>query len=314
MKRIPCTLAVAGLAIMQSSATAETNFTTTDFLAPTTTNDLPDDCALKLRLERMCSPVPAVFDDDVKAYLTRYLTYGIRETEEILGRGMVYMPILEHYLDRNGLPKQLKYLPMIESEMLPYAVSTQGAAGLWQIAPATGQSLGLIVDSKLDERKDPNRSSEAASKYLKRLHKRFGNWELALVAYNCGPARLNRAIHQAGSRDYALVKQYLPKETQLYLARYLAALYLATNFQHHGIAPALPDMLLYSALSARVYEAISIKKISEITGIAPSALRRLNPGYITDHLPAQPNGVFLTLPKEAWTVYLDAMHRPSLKP
>ncbi len=262
----------------------------------------------------MCSPVAAVFDANVKAYLNRYLTYGIRDTEAILGRGMIYLPMIEHYLDRNGLPRQLKYLPMVESEMLPQAVSTKGADGLWQLVPATGRALGLVVDGKLDERKDPNRSTEAAVKYLKRLHKRFGNWELALVAYNCGPGRLNRAMQQAGSQDYASVKQYLPKETQLYLARYLAATYLATYFQCHGIAPALPDLLLYNAISARVYEAISIKKISEITGVDLSTLRRLNPGYICDNQPAHQKGIFLTLPKEAWTLYLDAVHRPAVRP
>ena len=314
MRRIPCTLAAAWLAISQAQAAEDFNFETGDYLLPVGADYLPDESDIETRIQGMCSPVAVFFDANVKAYLTRYLTYGSREAEAILGRGMIYLPMIEHYLDMNGLPQQLKYLPMVESEMLPQAVSTQGAAGLWQLVPATGRALGLVVDGKLDERKDPNRSTEAAAKYLKRLHKRFGNWELALVAYNCGPARLNRAMQQAGSQDYACVKQYLPKETQLYLARYLAATYLATYFPYHGIAPALPDLLLYNAMSARVYEAISVKKISEITGVDLSTLRRLNPGYICDNLPAQQKGMFLTLPKEAWALYLDAVRRPIIKP
>ena len=147
----------------------------------------------------MHSPVTTGYDADVKAYLARYLTYGIRETEAILGRGLVYLPVIEHYLEMNGLPEQLKFLPIIESELVPQAVSTQGAAGLWQIVPQTARSLGLVVDNQLDERKDLNRSTEAAVKYLKRLRKRYGNWELALVAYNCGPGRLNRAINNCST-------------------------------------------------------------------------------------------------------------------
>ncbi len=265
-------------------------------------------------MEMMCSPIATVFDDDVKAYLSRYLTYGIRETEAMLGRGMIYLPTIEHYLDMNGLPKQLKYLPMVESAMLPHAVSTRGAAGLWQFVPATGRALGLVVDDKLDERKDPNRSTEAATKYLKRLHKRYGAWELALVAYNCGPGRLNRAIQQAGSRRYEKVKPFLPKETQLYLARYIAAAYIGSNFQHHNIAPALPDAELYNGMAARVYEAISLKKIAEITGVDLPILRRLNPGFICDYLPAQQKGIFLTLPREVWGSYLDFTNKPVVRP
>ncbi|MBI1227980.1 MAG: transglycosylase SLT domain-containing protein [Bacteroidetes bacterium] len=313
MRRIPCTLAAAWLGILHSQAVAETDFAPGNFFTPAGTS-LPDESDVKLRMEMMCSPVATVFDEDVKAYLTRYLTYGIRETEAMLGRGIIYLPTIEHYLDMNGLPKQLKYLPMIESEMLPYAVSTRGAAGLWQLVPATGRALGLVVDNKLDERKDPHRSTEAAAKYLKRLHKRFGTWELALVAYNCGPGRLNRAIQAAGSRKYERVKPYLPKETQLYIARYLAAAYIGSHFEQHNIAPALPDPELYNGMAARVYESISLKKIADITGVDLPILRRLNPGFISDYLPAQQNGVFLTLPREVWVSYLDATRKPKLRP
>jgi len=310
MKRIPCTLAGACLALTQVQATPAQGITPYGYISTFNSDLMPDEAGIKLRLEMMCSPVSTVFDEDVKAYLTRYLTYGVQETQAILGRGMVYLPTIEHYLAMNGLPKQLKYLPMVESDMLPYAVSTRGAAGLWQLVPATGRALGLVVDDKLDERKDPNRSSEAASKYLKRLYNRYGSWELAMVAYNCGPGRLNKAIQQANSREYAKVKPFLPKETQLYLARYLAAIYIATYFQTHDIAPAMPDMVLYSAMSARVYHSISLKKISDMTGVDLPKLRRLNPAFVGNHVPAKERGVFLTLPKESWEYYLNAVHWP----
>ena len=314
MKRFPCTLAAAWLGILQAQAAVTADFTPIDFAMPTGADNLPDESEVRLRLETMCSPVATVFDDDVKAYLARYLTYGVRETAVMLGRSMVYLPTIEHYLLRNDLPQELKYLPMIESEMLPFAVSTHGAAGLWQIMPQTARALGLVVDGKLDERKDPNRSSEAATKYLKRLYRRFGSWELALVAYNCGPGRLNRAIQQAKSRNYRKVKPFLPKETQLYLARYLASAYIGAYFPHHDIAPMLPDPVLYGAMSARVYEAVSLDKIAAITGVDLPILRRLNPGYVSDLLPARQKGIFLTLPKAVWVAYLDATHKPVLRP
>jgi membrane-bound lytic murein transglycosylase D len=313
-RRIPCTLAGAWLALLQAQALAASNAVAAGFSMPAGAVLTPDEEGTKLRLEMMCSPVPAVFDDDVKAYLARYLTYGVQETQAMLGRGIVYLPIIEHYLERHGLPEQLKYLTIVESEMVPYSVSTRGAAGLWQLVPATGRALGLVVDGKLDERKDPNRSTEAATKYLKRLHRRFGNWELALVAYNCGPARLARAIQQAGSSEYHRVKPYLPKETQLYIARFLAATYIGTFFQQHNIVPAMPDPTRYAAMSARVYEAISLKKINQLTGVDMSTLRRLNPAFLGDYVPPQENGVFLTLPKHAWERYLKAIHSPTLRP
>lgn len=314
MRRIPCTLATAWLGILQVQAVAETNFAPCGVLAPVGADNLPDELEIRLRLEMMCSPVATVFDDDVRAYLARYLSFGIRDTEAMLGRGMIYLPTIEHYLDLNGLPKQLKYLPMVESAMMPHAVSTRGAAGLWQFVPATGRALGLVVDDKLDERKDPNRSSEAAAKYLKRLHKRYGTWELALVAYNCGPGRLNQAIQQAKSQHYEKVKPFLPKETQLYLARYLAAAYIGINFNYHNIAPAMPDPAIYNAMSARVYESISLFEISRITGVDLPILRRLNPSFASDNLPANRKGIFLTLPKDVWGLYLDACHLPTLRP
>ena len=152
---------------------------------------------IKLRFRIMKAPFKPVYDRDVAAYMRRYLTYGYRDTERILGRSAMVFPIFEHYLEMHGLPDELKYLPMIESSLVPYATSTSGAAGLWQFMPGTGRHCGLTIDSYLDERKDPYRSTEAAVIYLKKLYKRFGKWDLVLAAYNCGPTRLSRVIRDA---------------------------------------------------------------------------------------------------------------------
>jgi membrane-bound lytic murein transglycosylase D len=313
MRRIPFTLAAAWLGYMHAQAAVPTLFATAETSWTTEAGYLPDEAEIKFRMSMMRSPVSTGFDADVQGYLGRYLTYGATDTEAILGRGMVYLPVIEHYLEMHGLPTQLKYLPMVESELLPHAESTRGAAGLWQIVPGTARSLGLVVDSQLDERKDPNRATEAAVKYLKRLHKRYGSWELALVAYNCGPGRLNQAILKAGCREYAQVKPHLPAETKTYIARFLAATYVGTFHLQHGLSPALPDLALLNAMAARVYGTISLKKIATVTGVSMRTLRHLNPGYKADNLPARKAGTFLTLPKDAWRLYLDAMNASSPK-
>lgn len=266
--------------------------------------DMFREADIKPRLQFMQSPITPFFDDDVKAYLQGYFLYGIKETQEMLGRAATYSPIIEHYLEASGLPVQFKYLPMIESGYVPYAVSTNGAAGLWQIVPATATYLGLSIDEYLDERKDPCKSSEAAVKYLKHLYEKFGTWELALVAYNCGPTRLNRAIRTYGSKDFNKIKAGLPKETQRYLARFLAACYAGTYHQLHGLSPAPPDAVRADAMAARVHKAISLQQVALATGVDLCIIRTLNPAFKSNFLPMKPGGIFLTLPRSAWDRYL----------
>lgn len=251
-------------------------------------------------------PVETKYNADVAAYIRRFTTYGFKDTEKMLGRGAMYFPIFEHYLEMKGLPKELKYLPMVESSMAPYAVSYAGAAGLWQFMPATGKSLGLAIDKYIDERKDPYKSSEAAIKYLGKLYKRFGTWELALAAYNCGPSRLNKVIRAYGSKDYWAIKAGLPKETQKYINRFIAACYVGTFHNLHGIFPEMPTHYCLQPMAARVYTSISLKGISHTTGLDVRTLRDLNPSFKLDYSPARSNGVFLVLPRNSWYDYLDA--------
>lgn len=258
---------------------------------------------VKSRFFAMKCPVEKQFDQDVEAYLSRYLTYGAKDTEAMLGRAQAYLPIVEHYLVMHGLPDQLKYLPMAESGMAPFAVSTKGAAGLWQLVESTAKHLGLRINDHLDERKDPYKSTEAGVLYLKQLYDRFGSWELALTAYNCGPSRLQRAIKEAGCQDFTLVKQFLPKETQRYLSRYLAAVYVGNYAHLHWLTPKeIPA--LSGATAGKVYTKLSLRQVSLATGVDLPSLRLLNPAFKKDVLPAYESGVFLVLPLEAWGRYL----------
>lgn len=308
MRKIPCTMVIAGLFLAPAKASSAFSIP-----LPIEINsfcgweNLPKD-EIQFRFQLMRSPVSPVFDADVEAYLVRYLTYGSKDTEEMLGRAAAMYPVIEHYLEMHGLPEQLKYLPMIESSFVSHAVSTGGAAGLWQFTPNTARHFGLSIDQYIDERKDPYKSTEAAIKYLKRLFTRFGSWELALAAYNCGPTRLSRTITAYGSNDFWKIKEGLPKETQRYVARYLAACYIGTFYQLHGLTP-VADAMIYELMASRVYRPISLRQISEATGIDVAILKQMNPAFKKDHLPAKSSGIFLVLPRNAWNVYLDSQKK-----
>ena len=306
MRTIPCTFFMALLCCLANLPLLANNGTTTHAYPPEKNFDVT---TVKLRLEMMACPVEAKYNKDVAAYLRRYLTYGVADTKRMLGNGQLYFPIFEHYLEIHDLPKELKYLPMVESSMIPYAVSYAGAAGLWQFMPATGRYLGLINDKYIDERKDPYRSTEAAVKYLKKLHKRFGSWELALAAYNCGPGRLNRTVRAYNSRDFWKIKNGLPRETQRYVSKFIAACYIGTYHQMHGLYPTPPALFYQRPLAARIYAPVSLKTISSATGVGVEILRKLNPSFKLDSTPGRSNGIFLVLPKEAWYDYLDVKDR-----
>lgn len=316
MRKIPCTfaLAMAGMLFASSPTTSlfASDETSSCFFAEEDSY-FPEE-EIRFRIQLMKSPVSPVYDKDVEAYLRSYLTHGARETEKMLGRSSLVFPVFEHYLSAYGLPQQLKFLPVVESFLTPESVSTKGAAGLWQLMPETARHLGLKVDQYIDERHDVYKATEAAVKYLRQLYHRFGDWELALAAYNCGPSRVRQAINQARSSSFQKIKHLLPLQTQRYLARFLAASYTATFFELHGLVPEPVDLSRADAMALRVYEAIDIGNVAKITGLQASYLRRLNPAFKRDFLPASKSGTFLVLPKTSWYVYLEAIHRGGKTP
>lgn len=309
MRKIPCTLAMAGMLLTSSPgiplfAADETG----TYLIVAEDFSFPEEI-IRLRIQMMGSPVSPVYDKDVEAYLRSYLTYGAKDTEKMLGRAAQVFPVFERYLTAYELPLQLKFLPIVESSLVTESVSTRGAAGLWQFMPATARHLNLVVDQHIDERKDLYKATDAAARYLQKLFKRFGNWDLVLAAYNCGPTRVQQAINQTGSKNFEKIKNLLPLQTQRYLARFLAASYVATYFETHGLAPLLADGPYFDLMTLRIYENISIKQVAKITGLDAAYLRKLNPAYKRDFLPANKNGTFMTMPKASWYVYLEAVYK-----
>ena len=245
------------------------------------------------RLQRLDLPLPTTATDAfTQRKIADYLGPGGRSTERMLGRANLYFPIFEYYLAKHDMPASLKYLAVAESMLVPGAVSSARAAGLWQLMPATAREMGLRVDDTVDERLDIHRSTEAAVLMLKALHEEFSDWNLVLAAYNAGGGRVRQAIRTAGSATYERVKAYLPGETQRYVAAYLAAAYAVNYYEDHGLIP----RELPGTESVRIYRRMSLAKLARECNIRPATLRRINPMFVQAYIPASDLGYRLRVP------------------
>ena len=197
----------------------------------------------KERLSRIPSVMEMPYNDVVQKLIDRYSGHLRRSVSLMLGTQNFYMPIFEEALESYGLPLELKYLPVIESALNPNAVSRVGATGLWQFMLHTGKQYGLEINSLVDERRDPIKASYAAAHYLSDLYKIFGDWNLVIAAYNCGPQGINKAIHRAkGLTDYWDIYPYLPKETRGYVPAFIAANYIMNYYCDHNICPMIAEL------------------------------------------------------------------------
>jgi len=264
---------------------------------------------LRVRLLEMDCVVKPIYTKEVAAYLKSYLSYGHKDSELLLGKSVLYFPIFEHYLQLYNLPEELKYLPIIESNLRPYAVSTAGAAGLWQFMAGTARQYGLKINSYVDERKDPYRSTEAAVKHLAKLYERFGTWELVLAAYNCGSNKLSSVIRHSHTTNYWKLRKYLPRETRSYVPRFIAATYLATYYRLYGLHPVYPDFEQQWTRTTLVFHSVSFREISKTTGVTLNSIRQLNPGYKRSYIPTNPKGFFLVLPEPAMQAFREQRKR-----
>ncbi len=256
-----------------------------------------DETVLQTRLQALDLPISIRLTPAVESFVNEFTTTGKKGSEAMLGRSVLYFSIFEYYLNLYGLPEQLKYLAMVESNLSPTAVSAAGAAGLWQLMTATAQHYGLHVNSYVDERRDPYRSTEAAVRFLSDLYKQFGAWELALAAYNCGASNVQKAIRTAGSKDFWAIREHLPSQTQVYVPRFIAAAYLAEYYNQHDLQPEFPEYDMRFTRTIKVYSQLPLNKVASITGISISVIRKLNPAYPQGIIPASSKGHFLTLPE-----------------
>lgn len=284
--------------------------------------DEPQDCNMKDvnpeyskqefvdRLYRMPCVMEMAYNDVVQKFIDRYSGRLRRSISYMLGASNFYMPIFEEALEMYQLPLELKYLPIIESALNPTAVSRVGAAGLWQFMPATGKQYGLKLNSLVDERRDPVKSSQAAARYLRDLYKIFGDWNLVIAAYNCGPENINKAIRRANNvtslkgadgeplpvvKDYWHIYPYLPRETRGYVPAFIAANYIMTYYSLHNICP-MTTRLPAKSDTVMVSRNVHLEQVAAVVGLNIDLLRSLNPMYRRDVVPGATEPSALRLP------------------
>ena len=250
------------------------------------------------RLAAIPSVIELPYNQVVRKHIERYVYRSRTLVEQMLGMSLYYMPIFEQALEKEGLPLELKYLPIVESDLDPNATSRVGAAGLWQFMIGTGKGLGLEVNSLVDERRDPYRSSEMAAKYLKNLYQIYNDWSLAIAAYNCGPGNVNKALHRNGDKgDFWDIYEYLPRETRGYVPAFIAANYAMTYYKQHNISPTLARKPLITD-TVSVNRRIHFSQISQVLNIPIDEIRTLNPQFRADVIPGDNHPYMLVLPSQ----------------
>ena len=276
---------------------------TTECTSDTLITELPDSI-YKQRLQALPFVIEVPYNEVVRRYILRYVKHSPRQLAALQRKAEYYFPIFEDILAKHDLPYELCYMPVIESALNPQARSHMGATGLWQFMPATGKKYGLEINSLVDERMDPIRSTEAACLFLKNLYTIFQDWNLVIAAYNCGPCNVNKAIHRAGGkRDFWSIYPYLPSETRGYLPIFIAASYAMNYAEAHGICPATPLTTMASDTIVTTQRQ-HLKQIADNIDIPLAELRRLNPQYPRDIIPGG-KAYAICLPIEKAGVYID---------
>lgn len=270
------------------------------------------DAELIERLQAIPTTIEMPFNSVVRQYIDMYTGRKRSLVESMLGMSLYYMPIFEQAIEKEGIPIELKYLPVIESAMNPDAVSRAGAVGLWQIMLPTARGLGLEINTLVDERRDPVRSSEAAARYLRELYDIYKDWSLAIAAYNCGPGNVNKALARAGGgTTFWDIYEYLPRETRGYVPAFVGASYAYAYHQQHGIQSENPPMPLATD-TIRVTRLLHLGQVASTLDIPIETLRTLNPQYKMDIIPATIKSYTLVLPQHYLCQYIaseEEIHR-----
>lgn len=249
------------------------------------------------RIKAMKSDMPFELNDKIFSFI-QYFTVRNRDyTKMVLARKEKFFPLFEETLLKHEMPTEIQYLAIVESGLDPQIKSRVGAMGLWQFMPATGKMYGMNVNADVDDRMDPELSTDAAAKYLKSLYRMFGDWEVAMAAYNCGPGNVRKAIKRSGGKKtFWGIYNYLPKETRSYVPQVQAFLYLLNHLEEHNFSLEEPTYPIeYEKF--RFDRALSLDKLSELTDICLKDLEELNPSVKNLTIPVSNRSMEVKIPR-----------------
>lgn len=246
--------------------------------------DEKTDKLFESRINEIRNEVNLTYNKRVRGFIDYFTSRNKNYLLVMERRRNLYFPIFEETLKRYNMPDEIKYLTIVESGLNPLAISRAGAAGLWQFMPGTGKEMGLIINEYIDERLDPYKSTEAACKYLSRIYKSFGDWELTLASYNCGPGAVKRAVRKSGKNDFWKSYDFLPAETRGYVPQYTAVTYVMHHLDKHNI---FADSILHPMEfdTVRICDFVNLTILCEQLDICYDDFVKLNPAIRTNILP-----------------------------
>lgn len=249
------------------------------------------------RIAAMETEMPFELNDRIFSFVQYFTVRNRQYIKMVLARKAKYFPMYEETMNKNGVPTEIQFLSIIESGLDPRIMSRMGAVGLWQFMPATGRMYGMQVNTDIDDRMDPEKSTDAAAKYLKSLYKMFGDWEVALAAYNCGPGNVNKAIRKSGGKKtFWGIYDFLPKETRSYVPQFQAMLYILNHLDEHNFRLEEPSYPIeYEAVTFD--KTFHLERLAELSDICLDELEDLNPSLKTRKIPESHRTIAIRIPK-----------------
>ena len=271
-----------------------------DSLIPT----FPDSVYIE-RLKKIPTVVDLTYNTVVRRYIDVYTRQKRASVGVMLGLSQYYFPLFDEIFDYYDIPNEMKFMSIIESALNPRAYSRTRAVGLWQFMYGTGRLYGLTVNSLVDERRDPIKSTYAAAKFVKDLYNIYNDWILVVAAYNCGPGNVNKAIRRSGGkRNFWDIYYHLPRETRGHVPAFIAATYMMNYYKEHNLKP-VPVSFPIASDTIMLNRNLHLSQVSEVLGIPLQLLRDMNPQYRTDIIPASTKPMPLRLPFEQTARFID---------